>query len=263
MSLIKNSAPLLVLLILCSTLSAPASGQTPTATLNGTILDEKGAVVVRARVTVVNTSTSLQREVTTNDEGYFTMPLLPPGNYRLSALGDGFCPIEIQAIVLRANDQKSLKIQLTPGPTLQSTTQNIEPVTWSLKIKRLSRAHKRGDTFEIEAIAKIGSGWRLYSLKKIEGGASPTLIIVSEAEAFELAGEIRSPNSLTGRDPNFAVEVEYFKQEATFTLPIKVRTNATPGFRAVEIRVGFQACNAKLCLPPKTVKVDTEIKLVD
>ncbi len=53
MSLIKSFAPLLVLFVLCSTLSAPASGQTPTATLNGTILDEKGAVVVRARVTVV------------------------------------------------------------------------------------------------------------------------------------------------------------------------------------------------------------------
>jgi len=263
MSLIKSFAPLLVLLILWSTLSAPASGQTPTATLNGTILDEKGAVVVGASVTVVNTSTSLQREVNTNDAGYFTVPLLPPGNYRLFALGDGFCPIEIQAIVLRANDQKSLKIQLTPGPTLQSGTQNIEAVTWSLKIKRHSRAHKRGDTFEVEAIAKIGSGWRLYSLKKIEGGASPTLITFSEVEAFELAGEIRSPNSLTGRDPNFAVEVEYFKQEAIFTVPIKVRTKARPGSRELEIRVGFQACNAKLCLPPKTVKVDTEIKLVD
>ena len=263
MSLIKRFAPLLVLLILCSTLSAPVSGQASTATLNGTILDEKGAVVVRARVAVVNTSTSLQREVTTNDEGYFTMPLLPPGNYRLSALGDGFCPIEIQAIVLRANDQKSLKIQLTPGPTLQSTTQNIEAVTWSLKIKRHSRAHKRGGTFEVEAIAKIGSGWRLYSLKKIEGGASPTLIAVSEVQAFELAGEIRSPNSLTGRDPNFAVEVEYFKREATFTLPIKVRTSATPGSRELEIRVGFQTCNATLCLPPKTVKVDAEIEFFD
>jgi hypothetical protein len=263
MSFIKNSAPLLILLILCSTLSAPVSGQTPTATLNGTILDEKGAVVVRARVAVVNTSTSLQREVTTNDEGYFTVPLLPPGNYRLSALGDGFCPIEIQAIVLRANDQKSLKIQLTPGPTLQSTTQNIEPVTWSLKIKRHSRAHKRGDTFEVEAIARIEQGWRLYSLKKIEGGASPTLITVSGVEAFELAGDIRSPNSLTGRDPNFAAEVEYFKQEATFTLPIKVRANATTGSRELEIRVGFQTCNAKLCLPPKTVKVDAQIELVD
>ena len=253
----------MVLLFLCAIISAPASGQTPTATLNGTILDEKGVVVVGARVTVVNTSSSLQREAATNESGYFTVPLLPPGSYRLSALGNGFCPIEIEAVVLRANDQKSLKIQLTPGPTLQSNPQTLDPVTWSLRIKRRSRGHKRGDTFEVEAVAKIGHGWRLYSLKKIEGGPSPTLITVSGVEAFELSGEIRSPISLTDRDPNFAVEVEYFKQEATFTLPIKVRTNATPGSRELEIRVDFQTCNAKLCLPPKTVKVDAEIELVD
>jgi thiol-disulfide isomerase/thioredoxin len=116
----KNVLSSLILFVLCLSLTFPVSGQAATATLNGMILDEKGAVVVRARISLVNVSTSLQREATTNDSGYFNVPLLPPGNYRLSAMGDGFCPLEIRDIVLHASDQRSLNIRLTPGPSIAS-----------------------------------------------------------------------------------------------------------------------------------------------
>jgi hypothetical protein len=92
-----------------------AYSQSATATLNGSIEDENGAVVPGTNITVQNTATSLERQATTNSEGSFTVPLLPPGNYTVMARRDGFTPAEIRGVVLNVGDQRSLQIQLKVG----------------------------------------------------------------------------------------------------------------------------------------------------
>src|SRR5438132_1391568 len=67
------------ILLACALLSF---GQTPTAQLTGAIKDPSGAAVPGADVLVVNVDTGVQRNTTSNEEGYYTVPLLPPGNYR-------------------------------------------------------------------------------------------------------------------------------------------------------------------------------------
>src|SRR5690348_8668530 len=64
--------------------------QSATATLSGTILDQNGAVVPGVTVTVTNKGTSAQRQATTNEDGYFTIPLLPPSTYLVNTRRDGF-----------------------------------------------------------------------------------------------------------------------------------------------------------------------------
>src|SRR5439155_25984208 len=59
----------------------PILAQTATATLSGTVEDQKGAVVVGVSVTVENIDTRFRRDVMTNENGLFTVPLLPPGEY--------------------------------------------------------------------------------------------------------------------------------------------------------------------------------------
>lgn len=116
---------LLVLFALCA-LPFATYAQTATATLSGTVVDQNGAVVPGTDVTIINTGTGLQRQVTTNDEGYFTVPLLPPSTYSVRAQHTGFSPVEIQNVVLNVGDQKALKIELKAGDvnaTVQVTSE--------------------------------------------------------------------------------------------------------------------------------------------
>ncbi len=105
-------------LALCALFSLPcafALAQSATANLGGTVVDEKGAVVPDVRITVINNGTALQREVTTNADGYFMVPLLPPGSYTVTAKREGFAPVTHREVVLNANDQRALEIQLKVG----------------------------------------------------------------------------------------------------------------------------------------------------
>ena len=92
-----------------------ASAQSSTATLSGTIEDQNGATIPGVQVTIENIGTTLKREATTNDEGSFTVPLLPPGRYVVTARRDGFAPVQINDVVLNVNDQKALRIELKAG----------------------------------------------------------------------------------------------------------------------------------------------------
>ena len=68
------------LLALFSSAYAQTTG---TATLVGTATDTTGAVVAGAKATVVNTDTSFVSDSVTNNEGYYRVPYLNPGPYRL------------------------------------------------------------------------------------------------------------------------------------------------------------------------------------
>src|SRR2546423_6916583 len=60
------------------------------ATVSGTVTDKSGRVIQSANVTFTNVATSVDRVVTTNDEGLYTAPNLAPGSYRLKFAAAGF-----------------------------------------------------------------------------------------------------------------------------------------------------------------------------
>src|SRR5262249_10131913 len=79
-----------VLLITYHSSLITASAQSATATLSGTVEDQNGASIPGVEITVINPATALERQVTTNDAGYFNVPLLPPGKYVVMAKRQGF-----------------------------------------------------------------------------------------------------------------------------------------------------------------------------
>src|SRR6266404_4862536 len=104
----------LVFLAFCS-LPFAAHAQSASATLSGTVEDQNGAVVPGATVTAENKATGLKRQATTNGEGYFTIPLLPPSTYSVTAQAGGFSPVQVSNVVLNVGDRKALQIQLKAG----------------------------------------------------------------------------------------------------------------------------------------------------
>ncbi len=78
----------LLLAFLVSVAGVASFGQT--AQVTGRVSDQAGAVVPGAQITVTNVDTGLSRESVTNNEGYFTIPPLKPGEYRIAVKKDGF-----------------------------------------------------------------------------------------------------------------------------------------------------------------------------
>ncbi len=71
-------------------LAGPVSAQRTSGQLTGSVTDPNGAAVVGATVSARQTGTNLQREVTTNEDGLYTLTDLPIGEYRISVKGTGF-----------------------------------------------------------------------------------------------------------------------------------------------------------------------------
>jgi len=62
---------------------ATALAQTGTGSVQGTVKDPTGAVVAAAKVTITHTQTARQYNSATNEVGFFLLPALQPGSYKL------------------------------------------------------------------------------------------------------------------------------------------------------------------------------------
>jgi hypothetical protein len=98
-------------LALCVT-PALTRSQSATGNLSGIVSDQNNAAVAGARVTAVNINTGAQRQVTTNEQGSFTIPLLPPSKYTVMVEQKGFAPTEIKNVELNVNTTVRLDFQL-------------------------------------------------------------------------------------------------------------------------------------------------------
>ena len=110
--------------IACWTL--PASGQTATATLSGTVEDENGAAIANANIAVTDPAKGLKRNAVTNENGQFTIPLLPPSTYAITVEQTGFGTVQINDVVLNVGDQKALRIELKAGNVKENVVVTTE-----------------------------------------------------------------------------------------------------------------------------------------
>src|SRR5262249_61671388 len=104
-----------------------AAAQTNTATVNGIVMDSKGAIVPDVAITASSKATGLKRQATTNGEGFFTLPLLPAGTYSLQAQREGFSIVEIDGIELPVAGQVSQDIVLEVSGVRETVTVSATP----------------------------------------------------------------------------------------------------------------------------------------
>ncbi|MGH9945498.1 MAG: carboxypeptidase regulatory-like domain-containing protein, partial [Pyrinomonadaceae bacterium] len=78
------------LLLCCASTAETHAQQLAAATLRGVVTDPNGAVIPGALIKVTNIATGATRETTTNDEGSYVLPNLPPGEYELRVEAQGF-----------------------------------------------------------------------------------------------------------------------------------------------------------------------------
>ena len=125
----------LVLLMVCVASVGVANAQR--ALLTGTVTDQSGSAIPGVHVNLLNLDQGLQRDSVTNENGYFTVPLLQPGRYVVTAQKGGFAVAEVDNVVLHVGDVRGLSIQLRVGAApvqvqVSATAQQVETVSTAL-----------------------------------------------------------------------------------------------------------------------------------
>ncbi len=94
------------------------------ASIQGTVLDKSGATVAGAKVTVTNQATGVSRNTVSGDSGFYRIPGLTPGAYKVDVEAATFKKQTTPNVIVAAETTKGLDVMLEPGPTQESVTVN-------------------------------------------------------------------------------------------------------------------------------------------
>lgn len=181
---------------LCLMLSALSFAQE--AQVSGRITDASGSVIPNVRVTITNTDTGGPRDTKTNDLGYYTLPLLQPGNYKIAAEKNGFRTSELSDIVLLVDQRATINItmqvgQLTQEISVTGTTPLLDTVEPSM-----------GQVIENRQVMEMPLNGRNYITLGLLSGGTADPVANSRDQGFSAGGQRLSANNylLDGADNN-------------------------------------------------------------
>lgn len=107
-------------MLICAALVLPlmvgtAFGQEFRASITGSVTDPNGAVVPGATVTLRNNATNVTQTNPTNISGSFNFPLVQPGTYTVSVVGDGFKTSTRENLEVKVDDRLTVDFALEIG----------------------------------------------------------------------------------------------------------------------------------------------------
>lgn len=149
--------------------TAFAPAQVLYGSIVGIVRDPSGAVIAKASVTATHTSTGLLRQVSADDQGYYSIPNLPQGDYTLAVSASGFRPLTEKGVNVLINSATRIDLNLEVGSVAESVTVEANSA--------LLQTNKSDVNVNLESKA-IGnlplSGYRNFqSLVNLVPGATP------------------------------------------------------------------------------------------
>jgi len=101
--------------------------QAANATLTGTITDQAGAVIAGAQITATHKATGVKRETVSNDQGFYVLSNMTPGEYEVLFESKGFATKATKSVTLKVGQTATLNPQLeiaTYGVVVDDITYN-------------------------------------------------------------------------------------------------------------------------------------------
>lgn len=131
------------------------------------------------------------------------------------------------------------------------------PITWSLTSAR--KSVRQGQRFTALLHAQIPGGWHLYSMTQPPDGPVATVFSVSSERGFVLVGKptVRDPD--VAPDNYFQLVTETYSDSVTFMIPVAARTT---GDDTLDIRVYYETCTNRICMPPTTDLLRLPLRVV-
>ncbi|MFT5314059.1 MAG: hypothetical protein ACI8Z9_002557, partial [Paraglaciecola sp.] len=97
----------------CLGLSLPALATNTNGYITGNSVTTNGTVLTDVTVTVENIDTGLTRQSTSNANGSFRFPLLPPGNYKVMAEKNGYRTTVEESVVVGISGKVNMNLALS------------------------------------------------------------------------------------------------------------------------------------------------------
>ncbi|WP_082662070.1 TonB-dependent receptor [Terracidiphilus gabretensis] len=118
-----------LLLFLCA-VAAPMAvvAQTAVTALHGTITDPSGAVISKAKLSIVNPDTGFKSEHITGDRGEYAFEQITPGTYTVQADAPGFAP-QKQIVELLVNQPRTIDFKLGVASSGAETVEVVDTLS--------------------------------------------------------------------------------------------------------------------------------------
>lgn len=120
----RRVVSLFLALVALSALSCPSAlhAQSASASLTGYITDPSKAVILDARVIVINAGTNLRYEALTDKTGSYYVTNLPAGTYRIEVEKLGFKAVIKPGVILHVQDTIAVNFELALGSVSETMT---------------------------------------------------------------------------------------------------------------------------------------------
>jgi hypothetical protein len=142
----------LLVCFLC-TASHVLAQATSAGTITGTVTDPSGAVIPGAVITVTDPSTKSVRTTTSNANGLYVLPDVPPGHYAVTAVKAGFSTDAIADLTISVGAQSTANFKLAIGA--ESTTVDVVASNSDLQTLNASTA-ETVDPQLVDSLPAIG-----------------------------------------------------------------------------------------------------------
>ncbi len=136
-----------------------------TASLTGRVTDSSGGIVPDASVLLINTGTSVEFRSLTNNDGYFLIPTLPPGEYRVAIEKAGFKSIHQAGIKLDVGQVARIDYLLQVGAVSESVEVSAQMVLLDSETSSLGQVVSGRQVTELPLL-----GRNAYSLAALVPG---------------------------------------------------------------------------------------------
>jgi hypothetical protein len=113
--------------VLSVILAAPLWGQTGSAGITGSVVDQSGAAIPNTKLTVVNEESGAKIETLSTEGGQYRVTSLLPGAYRLEIEQTGFEGLIRRGIVLTTGQVVVIDLALKVGATSETVTVEAAP----------------------------------------------------------------------------------------------------------------------------------------
>ena len=138
---------------------------------------------------------------------------------------------------------------------------SLRPVRWTVIGGSAPRDVISGRTIRITVEAVIAKGWHIYSLTQKPGGPIPLRLELVGPSDVLVRGVIDAPKPDRTFDKNFGIETELYSGRPRFTIPVGGTGHSLTGIRRFQISARYQVCSDKVCLPPRTDKLDAALRI--
>ncbi len=118
-----------------------------------------------------------------------------------------------------------------------------------------------GETFKIAVVLTINGGWHINANPVNDEFLIPTTLVAEDNNGFKVL-QTSYPKPKTGKFEYSEVELQIYSTEAVLGIMANADQGLALGSQKLKLKVSYQACNDRFCMPPKEIGLEIPVEVV-